>query len=207
MLARNLVFVATLLALTAALSAARGQAPAAALSGHVTAPEGDALEGVLVSAQREGSPISITVVTDQNGAFSFPHAKLATGHYALRIRAEGYELAGPQAVEPLLRYPAMRPHPVAAQPAGRRQLERAGKPAVIGQEKEPLGIEVEPADADQPRQPLRQRCEHCWPAARIGMAGEKPARLVIEEQPGALARRQRAAVDHDAVLRSHIERR
>src|SRR6202023_2220059 len=36
---------------------------------------------------------------DQNGRFSVPAGKLAAGHYALRIRATGYELDGPQAVD------------------------------------------------------------------------------------------------------------
>ncbi len=55
------------------------------------------MEGVLVSAKRAGSTITITVVSDEHGRFSFPAAKLAPGHYALRIRAIGYELDGPQA--------------------------------------------------------------------------------------------------------------
>jgi len=50
------------------------------------------MEGVLVSAQRAGSPISVTVVTDQTGRYSFPADRLPPGRYALRIRAIGYEL-------------------------------------------------------------------------------------------------------------------
>ena len=57
------------------------------------------MEGVLVSAQRDGSPITITVVTGADGRFSFPAGKLEAGQYALRIRAVGYELAGPQSAE------------------------------------------------------------------------------------------------------------
>ena len=57
------------------------------------------MEGVLVSAQRAGSPITVTVVSDEHGRFRFPDAKLAPGHYALRIRAVGYDLAGPDAVD------------------------------------------------------------------------------------------------------------
>jgi virginiamycin B lyase len=78
---------------------ARAQSPAPALAGQVTAPEGGALEGVLVSAQLDGSPITITVVSDQSGHFSFPAAKLGPGHYALRIRATGYELDGQPAAD------------------------------------------------------------------------------------------------------------
>src|SRR5207302_7317370 len=80
----------------AALSGVGAQPPAPALTGQVTTTEAGAMEGVLVSAQKSQSPIIITVVSDQNGRFSFPAAKLAPGHYALRIRASGYELDGPQ---------------------------------------------------------------------------------------------------------------
>ena len=69
------------------------------LSGRVTSAEEGAMEGVLVSAQRTGSPITITVVTGADGIFSFPAAKLAPGHYALRIRAVGYELDGAAAAD------------------------------------------------------------------------------------------------------------
>ncbi len=83
----------------AAWSGAGAQSPAPALTGQVSTPEAGALEGVLISAQMSQSPITITVVSDRNGRFSFPAAKLAPGHYALRIRASGYELDGPQAAD------------------------------------------------------------------------------------------------------------
>ena len=38
------------------------------------------------------------------------------------------------------------------------------------------------------------------------MGGHEPARLVVEEQPGALALRQRLAVDRDAVAGRDVER-
>jgi virginiamycin B lyase len=76
-------------------SAAQQAAPA--LAGMVTAgPE--ALEGVLVSARKSGSTITITVVSDKDGHYSFPASKLEPGDYALRIRAVGYDLDGPSQV-------------------------------------------------------------------------------------------------------------
>jgi virginiamycin B lyase len=63
-----------------------------ALTGRIASAEEGAMEGVLVSAQRDGSPISVTVVTDRDGRYGFPSDRLAPGHYALRIRAIGYEL-------------------------------------------------------------------------------------------------------------------
>ncbi len=57
------------------------------------------MEGVLVSAQKAGSPITVTVVSDAHGHFRFPDGRLAPGHYMLRIRAEGYDLDGPRSVD------------------------------------------------------------------------------------------------------------
>ena len=69
----------------------------AALAGKVSAgPE--ALEGVLVSARKTGSTITITVVSGKDGRYSFPAARLEPGQYSLRIRAAGYDLDGPDQV-------------------------------------------------------------------------------------------------------------
>ncbi len=84
---------------------AAAQPAAPVLTGQVTSAEEGAMEGVLVSAKKTGSTITITVVSDKDGRYAFPAAKLAPGHYALQIRATGYELEGPQAAD------------VAAQPA------------------------------------------------------------------------------------------
>jgi streptogramin lyase len=73
------------------------QQAGSALTGTVTAgPE--ALEGVLVSARKSGSTITVTVVSGKDGHYSFPAAKLEAGTYALRIRAVGYDLDGPTQV-------------------------------------------------------------------------------------------------------------
>jgi virginiamycin B lyase len=84
-------------ALIPALSA-QAQAPAA-LTGQVTSAEEGAMEGVLVSAKKTGSTITITVVSDAQGVYSFPAAKLEPGQYSLRIRAVGYDLEAPATVE------------------------------------------------------------------------------------------------------------
>jgi virginiamycin B lyase len=65
-----------------------------ALAGQVTSAEEGAMEGVLVSAQRTGSPITVTVVSDAQGRYTFPADRLTAGAYALTIRAAGYELDG-----------------------------------------------------------------------------------------------------------------
>src|SRR5882672_503279 len=112
-----------------------------------------------------------------------------------------------QLVEPCLLDAAMRAHPIAAQPAGRRQLQYARQAAVIGEEEQPLGAHVEAADAYQAREVFRQCRKDGRPALRIEARGHEPARLVIEKQPRALALRQRLAIDHDGVFRCHIEGR
>ena len=89
-------------ALLAALAAGAQALPAiaaetsadAALTGVVTSAEEGAMEGVLVSAKKNGTNITITVVTDAQGRYRFPRAKLDAGQYAMRIRAAGYDLTG-----------------------------------------------------------------------------------------------------------------
>jgi streptogramin lyase len=69
------------------------------LSGKVTSSEEGAMEGVLVSAKKAGSTISVTVVSDEQGRYRFPAGRLEPGHYALRIRAGGYDLDSPASVD------------------------------------------------------------------------------------------------------------
>jgi streptogramin lyase len=72
---------------------------AGALSGQVSSAEEGSMEGVLVSAKKQGSTITVTVVTDAKGQYSFPADRLDAGHYAITIRAAGYNLDGPKAVD------------------------------------------------------------------------------------------------------------
>jgi virginiamycin B lyase len=76
--------------------AGAGLAPATdlALTGQVSSAEEGAMEGVLVSAQKDGSTIRTTVVTDAQGRYAFPAARLEPGAYRISIRAVGYELDG-----------------------------------------------------------------------------------------------------------------
>src|SRR6204780_3191152 len=69
---------------------------AAALSGAVTSAKEGPMEGVVVSARKDGSTITVSVVTDDKGRFSFPASRLDPGHYAIGIRATGYDLDGPK---------------------------------------------------------------------------------------------------------------
>ena len=67
----------------------------AALTGQVTSAEEGPMEGVLITAKRTNSTIAITVVSDAQGRYRFPSSKLEPGHYAISIRAVGYDLDGP----------------------------------------------------------------------------------------------------------------
>jgi virginiamycin B lyase len=72
---------------------------AATLSGQVTSAKEGAMEGVLVTAKKDGSNISVTVVSDDKGRYVFPEGRLTPGHYTVKIRAVGYILEGPRAVD------------------------------------------------------------------------------------------------------------
>ncbi len=70
---------------------------AAALTGTVTSAKDGPMEGVVVTAKKDGSTIAISVATDNKGRYSFPAARLEPGHYTLKIRAVGYDLDRPMA--------------------------------------------------------------------------------------------------------------
>jgi virginiamycin B lyase len=70
-----------LLAVLAGPAWVGAQEPGPGLAGRVTSAEEGAMEGVLISARRAGSPISVTVVSDRSGRFSFPPGKLPPGKY------------------------------------------------------------------------------------------------------------------------------
>lgn len=57
------------------------------------------MEGVLVSAHPEHGNITVTVVSDASGTYTFPSGRLAEGRYRLSIRAFGYELGEPPQVK------------------------------------------------------------------------------------------------------------
>ena len=87
------VTLAILLWISSAVTALAQTAGATALAGLVSSTAEGPMEGVLVSAQKTGSTISITVVSDAQGRYRFPASKLEPGQYSLRIRAVGYDLA------------------------------------------------------------------------------------------------------------------
>ena len=85
-------------ALSFILAASAWAQTPAALSGRVSSQAEGAMEGVVVSAKRAGSTITVSVVSDRAGRYSFPADRLAPGQYALKVRAAGYALEGAQSV-------------------------------------------------------------------------------------------------------------
>ena len=74
-----------------------------ALSGTITSQAEGKMEGVVVSARRDGVTMTVSVVTDARGRYSFPRTHLEPGPHAVTIRAAGYELSAPtKAVPPAL---------------------------------------------------------------------------------------------------------
>ncbi len=101
-----LISVGLVLALAGpGLLPAWAQTPAA-LTGQVTSGEEGPMEGVLISAKKAGSTVTTTVVSDAQGTYSFPAAKLEPGQYSLRIRAVGYDLDRPASVDVAAQQPA-----------------------------------------------------------------------------------------------------
>jgi virginiamycin B lyase len=69
------------------------------LTGQVTGPDGAPLEGVVISANRYPSTITVSVVSGADGSYSFPAGKVEPGKYFLAIRAAGFELDGDGAAQ------------------------------------------------------------------------------------------------------------
>jgi hypothetical protein len=89
--ARKLSFYMSAVAAAALLGVSGAAAQTgAALTGTVTSAQEGPMEGVLVTAKKEGAKFSITVVSDEKGRYTFPANRLEPGKYNLKIRAIGY---------------------------------------------------------------------------------------------------------------------
>src|SRR4051812_24677579 len=67
------------------LAPLQGETPGT-LGGLVSSAEEGAMEGVLISARKEGSMVTTTVVSNDKGQFSFPAGRIEPGKYTLTIR-------------------------------------------------------------------------------------------------------------------------
>ncbi|HXJ01874.1 MAG TPA: carboxypeptidase regulatory-like domain-containing protein [Micropepsaceae bacterium] len=62
----------------------------AAITGTVSSAQEGNMEGVIVTAKKDGAHIAISVVSDDKGHYAFPADRLEPGHYNIKIRAIGY---------------------------------------------------------------------------------------------------------------------
>src|SRR5688572_17151940 len=81
------------------INRSEAQNPPAALTGVVSSQQDGQLEGVMVSARRAGSTVTVTVATNAQGRYAFPRNRLEPGSYSIGIRAVGYELDGPASAQ------------------------------------------------------------------------------------------------------------
>src|SRR5258708_13679195 len=65
---------------------------AAALTGQVASEAEGAMEGVVVSAKKEGSTVTVSVISDAQGRYSFPPDPLSAAKHKIKIRAVRYDL-------------------------------------------------------------------------------------------------------------------
>jgi len=83
--------LATALCFASTSARADERAPAA-LTGQVSSDAEGAMEGVVVTARKDGSIVSTSVTTDAKGQYAFPENRLEPGRYTVTIRAIGYDL-------------------------------------------------------------------------------------------------------------------
>jgi virginiamycin B lyase len=93
------LFSCAFVAVSAGFSTPAPAQDAVALTGKVTSAPEPVMEGVVVSAKRDGSTVTTSVVSNAQGIYSFPRSRLVPGHYTLSVRAVGYTLQGPQAAD------------------------------------------------------------------------------------------------------------
>jgi streptogramin lyase len=72
---------------------------ATALTGLVSSEAEGKMEGVVVSARRDGANFTVSVVSDASGRYSFPKSHLSPGTYTLTMRAVGYDMPDPGKLE------------------------------------------------------------------------------------------------------------
>jgi streptogramin lyase len=68
---------------------AQGQA---ALTGTVSSEAEGNMEGVVITANKPGSIVQVSVSSDAQGHYAFPESRLTPGEYKISIRAVGYDI-------------------------------------------------------------------------------------------------------------------
>src|SRR4029078_8469333 len=96
---RTVTLLAAFLLCSAAWVLAMQDSASVSLMGIVSSQKEGPMEGVVISAKRDGSTMTVSVVSDAQGRYSFPRNRLEPGQYSVRMRAVGYELERPATVE------------------------------------------------------------------------------------------------------------
>jgi len=135
------------------LGIAIAHADTAALGGTVSSAAEGKMEGVLVSATRSDNTITVTVVSDAQGHYRFPEARLPPGQYTLAIRAIGYGLNDAPRVT------------VARGKTAEADLRLATAPALAGQLTNTEWLESMPGSDEDKRALLE--CQSCHTVERI----------------------------------------
>lgn len=94
-LARRTLPVSLVILLAHPGAAAAQEAQSVALSGVVHSLAEGWMEGVVVTVRREGAPFTVSVVSDDQGRYSFPRPHLEPGAHDVTIRAAGYDWPRP----------------------------------------------------------------------------------------------------------------
>src|SRR5262245_14054176 len=175
MQAKGLIAGAALAALALAdgVPAARGLAAhgdgEVGLSGTVTSREEGKMEGVVVNARRDGANFTVSVVSDAGGRYSFPRTHLEPGRYTLTIRAVGYDLVNPGAVD------------LAAKEAATRDLSLQKTRDLASQLSSLEWIQSAPGTAEQKDKLVYQpaSCAYCHSLERV-MKSKHTAEKLVE---------------------------
>jgi virginiamycin B lyase len=96
--AMSLAILVAMLVTVVVTSQTSAQA-SAAVTGIVSSQAEGPMEGVVVSAKRSGSTMTVSVMSDAQGRYAFPGSRLEPGTYAIGIRAAGYDLEGRSSVD------------------------------------------------------------------------------------------------------------
>src|SRR5947207_2967430 len=96
---KTAIFSAVLLLCGSACLLALQDSATVALIGMVSSQREGPMEGVVVSARRDGSTMTVSVVSDAQGRYSFPRNRLEPGQYSIHMRAVGYELDRPTTID------------------------------------------------------------------------------------------------------------
>ena len=101
---------------------------------------------------------------------------------------------------------AVGAHAIAAQPAGRGQLKHALEAAIIGQQQQAFGVDIETTNGDHARQTVGfEVLENGLATFGILLGNHQARGLVVEPDAGALAGSQRRAIDQDLVTIGDVE--